>query len=224
MRRVLRWAFNLFAVMSAVLCVGDLALWSCTESVRYSLYAELPARSNGKTVTRRGVAAASSHGRLCVELGHRVYRDPLLVSEVPALADQRRLHFIRATVYEEEIPRPRLLDRHRPFQAYHEWTGYTLLPWSARGIVLPHAFLAFVFAILPAYRIGRLFARRRALGRSNAGLCPVCGYDLRATPTRCPECGTVAAPPLLNGPRSSRRWDAGIPVRRTRRDRLEQRF
>ena len=56
-----------------------------------------------------------------------------------------------------------------------------------RGISVPHWFLALLFAILPAQHLRAVVRSRR---RRRAGQCPRCGYDLRATPERCPECGS----------------------------------
>jgi hypothetical protein len=56
---------------------------------------------------------------------------------------------------------------------------------------VPHWALAAVFLLPAAVLVVVRRARRR---RFVPGLCRACGYDLRATPDKCPECGTLRMP------------------------------
>ncbi len=107
---------------------------------------------------------------------------------------------------------PRVLDRFRRYlvktlgKAGGTTVGWSNAPWvpprgfpfdggSGLGTDANYSFisLALMFATFFAiFMFARIPPLRRAARRLSSGRCAACGYDLRATPDRCPECGTVA--------------------------------
>jgi hypothetical protein len=74
----------------------------------------------------------------------------------------------------------------------YRFAGFSLLrdDFGTTAFVVPYWFPTVCTGLASAW----LLRRRLRLGRFGPGLCARCGYDLRATPDRCPECGEPSMP------------------------------
>jgi hypothetical protein len=71
-------------------------------------------------------------------------------------------------------------------------SGTKLSHFSGLTIVAPYWAFCLVASVVPLVHVRRVLSgmwKRRASRRH--GLCPRCGYDLCASPERCPECGAA---------------------------------
>jgi hypothetical protein len=104
----------------------------------------------------------------------RPVRDNMRVTDVPA--DEKAV-VCNATVDDTQLPAIRA-----------QW--HRRLDVPVRSI--PCSGLVAGLLVVPAARCAVLVGRRlRARSLRRRSLCGGCGYDLRATPERCPECGAV---------------------------------
>ncbi|HEY2589363.1 MAG TPA: hypothetical protein VGI81_26695 [Tepidisphaeraceae bacterium] len=75
-------------------------------------------------------------------------------------------------------------------QRFSEATPSTYEPLA---VAVPYWAIVGLLLVAPAVGGTRWHRRRRPPRRVGEGRCSKCGYDMRATPNRCPECGPASA-------------------------------
>jgi len=80
------------------------------------------------------------------------------------------------------------------FLGFHVITGQTFIlgmPESGYDLLYARLFAFPLWVVFPVFSVPVLLAVRSLRRRNRPGHCSKCGYDLRASPDRCPECGHI---------------------------------
>jgi hypothetical protein len=181
-RRIGRYILNTLTMLSLVLCAGTVALW---------------ALDHGTTKSRElilGVPGGRAYG-LIFEFDHlygAVFRfhQPVGTWDVICTTDYGWTIGLYCLGF--------LAERHAiwPHLGHFGATAFDGRPKDelfrgAAVVMLPAWVPIVLLGIAPVFAVRR--AMRRWRRRAKIGRCAKCGYDLRATPDRCPECGAVPA-------------------------------
>ena len=180
---VCRILFYFAATFSLLLCIATVLLWMRGRSIRDSIcwVSTNPPYTRTDVTSNLGIIFSN-----CTEL-----------SRVSPSAS-RGTTFAHWTDQVDD----RIRAGHRDAYARSTWHGFAGrycrddpsaphgtgagTAWQLRYYwCLPHWFLVVITALLPVAAANRLLRKRR----TPAGHCIACGYDCRATPDRCPECG-----------------------------------
>jgi hypothetical protein len=180
MTRLGRWLFNGIAGLSLVLCVATAAFWIRS-------YFRLD------DISHKGQwhihNFSSVRGRAFIQWGWST-QDEL---------KRATGRYARGGFVWDTVPSGATLGV-EPMSRGWRLGGFDYFSWAGRRnaagqltvgehvTIVPWWFLTASAALWP---IWWLIRTRRQAHRAKFGWCLTCGYDLRATPNRCPECGTI---------------------------------
>jgi len=182
MRRALRILVSALAIGSLVLCLANTLLWARSyRRADYLRWEQLPPPGE----ERLFIYLASGSGGAWVGIG---FYSPRWKSPVEGE------RWYRATSQQMPI---RYAGGADPTSWGFGYESQRTPDWRYVAIIFPIWLATALFAALP---LGRLALWIRRLRRVREGCCATCGYDLRATPERCPECGSVPATSPGAGP------------------------
>jgi hypothetical protein len=191
MRRLLRILFNVATVVSALLCVMMAGLWARGYWVTDQLMST-SGRRVGAGLELRNADLIAKRGHVGVYLRrlwddgdpHDAYARFYLLGLVDHFERAGGWAYFRTDVgwpYRDDAPVWKPLrwergERRVGTGIIERGTTVELADWVVVAVLG-----------LPPFVILRRW--RGHSSRRDGGLCQTCGYDLRATPDRCPECG-----------------------------------
>jgi hypothetical protein len=177
--------FNVLAVLSLLLCVGISALWIRGGWMYYSVWGIYHAKQAAAWPgIGPGGGIDSEPGRMSFWMSRKAGADKpnwLHFESTPARRFQDD--------WTQNVLEPRFRLMGFRYYTIDDSPTYKGASPTALGfnVDLPDWFLVAVTATAPA-----LWLRRRLKKKPLPEFaCRTCGYDLRATPWRCPECGTI---------------------------------
>jgi hypothetical protein len=196
MRRRVLYALS---ILSLLCCLAFLSLWVRSYWVydRLSLDMHL-----GDGRHRINADVISMGGVMLVGFDHRRYEEPESEETVEWLRGRPRILASRESVSMSSSARGAVVTGDpaapRPWHSLGFSYSHGFVTPTFHRITLPHWSAPAVLALLPVVSLVVLRREREQGRRRKLGLCLRCGYDLRATPERCPECGTAVEKPLVH--------------------------